>query len=316
MQRADGNQPSSMETSNQSSLDMDLVSQVMYIQYGEVNPGDEAKVGRLESKMSDWKRDVKGDSKNFTRDEISSDLHEVEKNFDGYWCKGVKCACKRTHWVIRESETNCWDCMHDPCACNPPLEWDEAEKAYFRFFLSCDGKTKTNIWMTRPTSDLETINYKRGEKKRKDRRKKEDEEENCAKDQECAKNHGYCCHQHAKVAKKQHEKYKKQVSRQKETAKEFVVESEQCIHCDKDPCVFTQIEMRLCENDEIYYDGADYEKAPVADNSSRRKRAFQYAAFILWEGVNYRRQHYKCVEDGVRSLFPPLDGKTMGYKEE
>ena len=222
-----------------------------------------------------------------TTDKISFDLHQVEKNFDGYWCEGDKCACKRTHWVIHESESNCWECMHDPCACNPPLEWDQAEKAYFRFFLSCDGKTKTNIWLTQPTSDLATINYKRGEKKRKDRREKEKEEENCGQDQEYAQNHGYCCHKHAKVAKKEHERNKKQVSRQAEKKNEFINEEEQCIHCDEDPCVFTQIEMRLCENDEIYYDVGDYEKAPITYNSSRRKRAFQYAAFILWEGVNY-----------------------------
>jgi hypothetical protein len=53
--------------------------------------------------------------------------------------------------------------------------------------------------------------------------------------------------------------------------------------------VFTQIEMRLCENDEIYYNVGDYEKAPITYNSSRRKRTFQYSAFILWEGVNYRK---------------------------
>jgi hypothetical protein len=53
------------------SLELDLVSQVMYLRDGEVNSGDEAKVERLESKMSDWKRDVIGDSKNFTREEMS-----------------------------------------------------------------------------------------------------------------------------------------------------------------------------------------------------------------------------------------------------
>jgi hypothetical protein len=155
---------------------------------------------------------------------------------------------------------------------------------------------------------LATINYKHGEKKRKDRREKEKEEENCAQDQEYAGNHGYCCHQH--------ERNKKQISRQTEKTNEFINEEEQCIHCDEDPCIFTQIEMRLCKNDEIYFDVGDYEKAPVTYNSSRRKRAFQYAAFILREGVNYRKRHYRCVENGVRSLFPPLDGKTMGYKEE
>jgi hypothetical protein len=77
--------------------------------------------------------------------------------------------------------------------------------------------------------------------------------QNCAKDQELAQNRGYCCHQHAKVAKTEHEKYKKQVTRQKEKTKGVVVdEPEQCLHCAEDPCVFNQIEMRLCENDEIY----------------------------------------------------------------
>jgi hypothetical protein len=199
------------------SLELDLVSQVMQLHDGEVNPGDKAKVERFESKMSNWKRDVTADSKNFTREEMSFDLHQVKSNFDRYWCEGVKCCCERTHWVLHESETNCWDCMYDPCACSPPpLEWDQAEKAYYHFFLSCNGKTKTNIWMTQPTSDLATINYKRGEKKRKDRREQENEEYNYAKGQESAQNYGYYCHQHAKVAKTEHEKYKKQVRRQKE----------------------------------------------------------------------------------------------------
>ncbi len=140
--RADGNQPDLMETSKQLSLQLDLVSQVMYIQYGEVNPGDEAKIERLKTKILDWKRDVIGDSKNFTREEISFNLYQVKKNFEGYWCEGDKCACKRTHWVIHGSETNCWECMHDPCVWCSPLELEEKENAYYRFFLSCDGNTK------------------------------------------------------------------------------------------------------------------------------------------------------------------------------
>jgi hypothetical protein len=55
-------------------------------------------------------------------------------------------------------------------------------------------------------------------------------------------------------------------------------------------------------------------KNSVAYNCARRKRAFQYTAFILWGGGNYRKQHYSCVEDGVRALFPPFDAKIMGYK--
>jgi hypothetical protein len=40
------------------SLDLDVVSQVFYLREGEVNPGDEAKVERLETKLSDWYRNV------------------------------------------------------------------------------------------------------------------------------------------------------------------------------------------------------------------------------------------------------------------
>jgi hypothetical protein len=71
--------------------------------------------------------------------------------------------------------------------------------------------------MTQPTSNLATINYKRGEKKRKKEGQEQvREEENCAEDQQTAQNHGYCCHQHAKVAKTEHEKYKKQPNQTKE----------------------------------------------------------------------------------------------------
>jgi hypothetical protein len=64
-----------------------------------------------------------------------------------------------------------------------------------------------------------------------------------------------------------------------------------CIHCDEDPCVFLQIESLLCENDTIYYNEDEYANNPVAYNSGRRKRAYQYAALVLWEGINYRRPH-------------------------
>jgi hypothetical protein len=59
--------------------------------------------------------------------------------------------------------------------------------------------------------------------------------------------------------------------------------------------------------------GVDDAKDGVAYNSGRRKRAYQHAAFVLWEGISYRKPHYRCVEDGVRSLFPPFNGKVMGY---
>ena len=120
----------------QMSLDLDLVSQIMYLREGEVNPGDEAKVARYEKKLSDWKRDVHGKSQIIaTKEDMSSEMHQLATNLEGYWCEGVKCMCERTHWVLNESMTNCWECMHDPCACGAPLVWEEEEQAYFRFFL-------------------------------------------------------------------------------------------------------------------------------------------------------------------------------------
>lgn len=162
------------------SLDLVVVSMIMYQHKGEVKPGDETKVVRYKNKIFDWKRDVVVEGAD---NDISARMNKVENNFDGYWCEGEKCWCKRTHWVINASETNSWDCMHDPCAWNPPLEWEEVEKAYYHFFLSCDGKTKNNIWMMKPIDTMATINFKQGEKKRKQRMEKDREEKTCAKNQ-------------------------------------------------------------------------------------------------------------------------------------
>jgi hypothetical protein len=51
-------------------------------------------------------------------------------------------------------------------------------------FLSCDSKTKNNIWLSKPTSDLAKISYKRKEKKQRDNMKKRKEEEECANNQQ------------------------------------------------------------------------------------------------------------------------------------
>jgi hypothetical protein len=105
--------------------------------------------------------------------------------------------------------------------------------------------------------------------------------------------------------------------KEKECTKRAKVDRpDHCIHCDKDPCIFIQIEFRLCKNNTIYYDSYEYENAPVTYISGRRKRAYQYAAFVLWEGINHRRPHYKCVQISVWALFPPPDRKIMGYKSE
>jgi hypothetical protein len=88
-----------------------------------------------------------------------------------------------------------------------------------------------------------------------------------------------------KVAKKAHEDSKTQMKKQKGEVNKLVDGSDQCTHCNKDPCVFIQIESRLCENDEIYFEEDHYVKVPVWCNSGRRKRVYQYAAFVLWEAI-------------------------------
>jgi hypothetical protein len=117
-----------------------------------------------------------------SREDMASNMVQVENNLEGYWCKGEKCMSSSTHWVLHSSETICWDCWHNPCACLIPLEWDEAEQAYYFFFL-CDGKTKNNIWLSEPASDLVKISYKRKEKKQRDNMRKRKEEEECANNQ-------------------------------------------------------------------------------------------------------------------------------------
>jgi hypothetical protein len=90
------------------SLDLDFLSQIMYLHEGEVNLGNEAKVVRLENKLANWKRDVMKDSKKLvTKEDMCAKLHQLQDSFNGYWYKGKKCRCKRTHWVVIASMTNC-----------------------------------------------------------------------------------------------------------------------------------------------------------------------------------------------------------------
>jgi hypothetical protein len=107
-------------------------------------------------------------------------------------------------------------------------------------FFRATVKPKNNIWLSEPTSDLAKITYKRKEKKQRDNMKKRKEEEECAGNQQSAQDKGFCCHHHAKRLKVKDEEErigKKQAK---------VDGPDHCIHCDEDPCVFVQIELRLC----------------------------------------------------------------------
>ena len=82
------------------SVDLPLVSQVMYLREGGVKPGDEARVERLERKISDWERDLSREVKKertTSREDLASDMVNTENNLKGYWCEGEKCLSSRTH---------------------------------------------------------------------------------------------------------------------------------------------------------------------------------------------------------------------------
>jgi hypothetical protein len=132
----------------------------MYLQEGDV-PDNEDKRIRLETKIEEWRRDVVNpDSKRKnetepSKMEMTEEFWEIESEYAGYWCEGEKCFCERTHWVLFSSDTCCDECMHDPCACQAPLIWDEGEKAYYRIWESVDASIQRKIWLMVPTSNLE-----------------------------------------------------------------------------------------------------------------------------------------------------------------
>jgi hypothetical protein len=296
------------------SKDLDCVSTIMYLREGDI-PDNEEKRLRLEKKIEEWNRDVVMDvtSKQKLSQEsklkMAEDFWEIESKYAGYWCEGEKCYCERTHWVLFSRQTFCYECMHDPCACNAPLIWDEEENAYYRVWESVNLEIQRILWMSPPASSTAMKKWRLEEKKRKEMLEVEKEERECYENQSIARKQGFCCHAHAVSIKKE----KKEDGTRK---KARVDGPDHCILCDEEPCVFVQIESRLGEHDLIYFDKTEFDENSVACNRARRNRAYKYAAYILWERIGYRRPHYKCVETGIRALSPPLDGKITGYKEK
>jgi hypothetical protein len=89
-----------------------------------------------------------------------------------------------------------------------------------------------------------------------------------------------------------------------------------CTVCGCDPCEFQQMEMEILVQDRNHNEDVGLDAGER--NSKRRKRAYKYATKhkfgVLGRGV--RKKLPSCIEDGVRSLFPPVDGKVMGFLEE
>ncbi len=82
------------------SAELPLVSQVMYLREGVVEPGDEARVEQLERKLADFERDIARVAKEepaSSREAIASDMVDVENKLEGYWCQGEKCLSICTH---------------------------------------------------------------------------------------------------------------------------------------------------------------------------------------------------------------------------
>jgi hypothetical protein len=145
------------------SKELDPASQVMYLREGEFKSGDEAKVERLERKLLDWKRGVVDrvgkELPTPSKEKMASDMVQVENNLEGYWWEGEKGMSSHTHWVLHSSETICWDCGHDPCACSAPLVKDEveqAEQAYYHFFNHATAKRRitSGCWNQPVTSPV------------------------------------------------------------------------------------------------------------------------------------------------------------------
>ena len=162
---------------------------------------------------------------------------------------------------------------------------------------SVDMSISKKVWMEEPSSSIKMNKWCCEEKKRNDQWDKETEELECGKNQRNAQNKGFCCYAHAL-------KMKEEKKEEKEKKKARIDGLNHCIFCNEDPCAFVQIKARLGENDDIYYDQEEYSKDPVACNRARQNRAYKYAAYILWDRLGYRRPHYKCVENGVCSLYP------------
>ena len=294
---------------------LSLVDQLMYFRDGFVYPGDEHKVAQLEKQIDDWERDVVNKEvplpgkKVPTRQSMASDLWKLMFGGDGYWCQGSECECERTHWVRQSADYFCYECMHDPCACRPPLMWDDAEVAYYRI-NSRNRKTPQKIWMSIPNSTTQVKKWWRDKQKVTEYEDRMEEIRVCHEEQEEAQNKGFCCHMHA--VKKREEKKEENMKKKAKT----VDGPHHCIFCDEDPCAFIQIQSDLCVNDDIYYVTGDYETDPIACNEVRHDRAYKYAAFILWNKRGYVGKHYGCVESGVKSLFPVDDSVITGFEKK
>ena len=270
--------------------EMSVVCQMMYFREGNVYPGDEQKVARLEKQIDDWERDVVQKKHTDegqmapTRATMAGDLWELMYGNEGYWCQGKECECDRSHWVRQSAEYFCWECMHDPCACRPPLLYDKPEEAYYRV-NSRGGVTPEKIWMSIPQTTTEVKKWWRDKQKVREYEERQDEMRACREEQEEAQNEGFCCHMHAMKKKEEKEERKNKKAR-------TIDGPHHCIYCDEDPCAFLQIQSDLSDNDDIYYVTGDYEKDPSACNGGRQDRAYKYAAYILWDKRGYEGKHY------------------------
>jgi hypothetical protein len=88
--------------------------------------------------------------------------------------------------------------------------------------------------------------------------------------------------------------------------------TQDCIHCDKCPCVWLKNREAM-----LTWDIATYDEE--VEMKIRRKGIYRQMALIINDGPmgrGVRMQLPSCVVDGVRSLFPDPNAKYMGHKDE
>ena len=92
-----------------------------------------------------------------------------------------------------------------------------------------------------------------------------------------------------------------------------------CRSCRMDPCIFTRLQHDIMLHDSAIntvQNQPSYPMAGVVRNRQRRHRAFRYATYRLYGylGKNNRKRMPRCIEDGIRSLYPAYNGLHVGYK--
>ena len=93
-----------------------------------------------------------------------------------------------------------------------------------------------------------------------------------------------------------------------------------CRVCKLDPCIFTRLESDILAHDTAVNTVNNLPSDPmggVVRNRMRRNRAYHFCAYRLYGylGSGNRKKFPRCIEEGVRCLFPAYNGLHVGYQD-